>query len=40
MEAVNNLDDDGDAMMNLMLMEQMGLELQLMTAVMILMVRG
>ena len=40
MEAVNSLDDDGNAMMNLMLRESMGLELQLMTAVMILMVRG
>ena len=40
MEAVNNLDDGGNAMLNLILRESMGLELQLMTAVMILMVRG
>ena len=40
MEAENNLDDDGNAMTNLMLRESMALELQLMTAVVILMVRG
>ena len=40
MEAVNNLDDDGNAIMKLMLRESMGLELQLITAVLIMMVRG
>ena len=40
MAAVTNLDGAGNAMMNLMLRESMGLELQLMTAVLILMVRG
>ena len=42
MEAVNNLGDDGNAMMTLMMRESMVsmvLELQLMRAVMILMVR-
>ena len=39
MEAVNNLADDGNAMMNLMLRDWMGLELQLMRAALILMVR-
>ena len=39
MEAVNNLDDDGNAMMNLMLRESIGLELQMMRAVMIVRMR-
>ena len=39
-EAVNNLDDAGNAIMKQMLRESMGLELQLMTAVLILMVPG